>query len=902
MDPGWQHDHYDSIQMAINALHIDGGCFVYDGLYSEQVLLDRGITVTGQSTEKTKVAGNNGSGFRISGDNAAMYQFTLQDCWNDPAVQVTGDNVTVGECACIDSYYGVVVSGNDTMIHNTSIGHNAYIGAAWQDALRPVMQNCNVYGNNHGVVLSNVTDGLFMQLEIHNNSVKGIELAESSNNTVHHVYFINNMNGVYAENSTGNLFYFNDFIGNEQHAWDNGNNSWDNGTVGNYWEEFDGGNWSQGTYTIPYMVPGDSNKDNHPLIKRVGLPVSSFNYTPKISFTLQTVIFTDTSIDLDGIIVQRHWDFGDGSNATTVDATATHSYTDNGVYNVTLTVTDDDGNMGTATKTLTILNRAPTAAFTWMPPEPTGVDLVRFNGSTSDDPDGVIMNYTWDFGDGATGYGLNTSHLYMDSGIYNVTLTVTDDDGASSTKVNEVEIGNALPIPTIVFSPEEPTTADEIFFNASGSIDPDGEIVNYTWDFGDGTVGYGAVPLHSYADNGTYNITLIVTDDRNDTASTSINIMVTNVPPQVTFSYQPSKPDDISQVQFTDESFDPDGTIVSWEWTFGDGTTSTNKNPQHTFSNNNIYGVTLTVTDDDGATNMTTMDIEIFNVPPRPSFSYEPAKPTDLDTVQFKDTSGDPDGSIVSWKWEFGDGNSSTARDPLHAYATNGLYTVTLSVTDDDGDSATGTYSLLIANVHPEVNFSYAPEEPTDIETITLTGDASDADGEIVNYTWNFGDGNTSYGKNVTHRYIDNGTYTVTLTVMDDDGGTTSYPRNINVSNVAPTASFTYDPDDPKTGKYITFRTTSSDPDGDIVNVTWNFDDGDIEQNGNLINHQYESEGDYLVTLTVIDNDGATATATQVIKVQDEDEAAGFEFIVLVAAIGILLFMWKRRVGVWRRR
>ncbi|MGC9308937.1 MAG: PKD domain-containing protein, partial [Thermoplasmatota archaeon] len=439
MDPGWQHDHYDSIQMAINALHIDGGCFVYDGLYPEQVLLDRGITVTGQSTEKTKVAGNNGSGFRISGDNAAMYQFTLQDCWNDPAVHVTGDNVTVGECACIDSYYGVVVSGNDTMIHNTSIGHNAYIGAAWQDALRPVMQNCNVYGNNHGVVLSNVTDGLFMQLEIHNNSVKGIELAESSNNTVHHVYFINNMNGVYAENSTGNLFYFNDFIGNEQHAWDNGNNSWDNGTVGNYWEEFDGGNRSQGTYTIPYMVPGDSNKDNHPLIKRVGLPVSSFNYTPKISFTLQTVIFTDTSIDLDGIIVQRHWDFGDGSNATTVDATATHSYTDNGVYNVTLTVTDDDGNMGTATKTLTILNRAPTAAFTWMPPEPTGVDLVRFNGSASDDPDGVIINYTWDFGDGATGYGLNTSHLYMDSGIYNVTLTVTDDDGASSTKVNEVE-------------------------------------------------------------------------------------------------------------------------------------------------------------------------------------------------------------------------------------------------------------------------------------------------------------------------------------------------------------------------------------------------------------------------------------------------------------------------------
>ncbi|MGC9308786.1 MAG: PKD domain-containing protein, partial [Thermoplasmatota archaeon] len=780
--------------------------------------------------------------------------------------------------------------------------HNAYIGAAWQDALRSEMQHCSVYGNNKGVVLSNVIDGLFTHIEIHNNSVNGLELSASFNNTFHHVYCIDNMYGVYAMDSTGNLFYFNDFIGNEQHAWDNGNNSWDNGTVGNYWKGFDGGSRLKGTYTSPYLIPGGSNVDNHPLIRRAGLPVPSFNYQPGLPFTLQTVTFTDTSIDLDGVIVQRYWDFGDGSNATSMNQAVTHAYSDNGTFTVTLTVTDDDGNTGIATKTLTVLNMKPTATFTWKPPEPTDVDLVRFNGSRSVDPDGDIINYTWDFGDGTTGYGENVTHRFADTGTYNVTLTVTDDDGETGIKVMEILIGNAPPVPAILFSPGDPSTADSIMFNGSGSIDPDGEIVNYTWDFGDDTTGYGVAPRHSYADNGTYTVTLYVTDDQNDTASTSINVAVTNVPPRVAFSYRPSRPDDISQTRFTDESFDPDGTIVSWQWTFDDGSTGTDRNPQHIFSENKVYTITLTVTDDDGATNTTTLEVEIFNVPPRPSFSYEPATPTDLDTVQFIDTSGDPDGSITAWKWTFGDGNSSTAQDPSHAYTHDGLYTVTLAVTDDDGDTATETYSILIANVPPKVNFSYTPAEPTDTQDISFTGDVSDPDGEITNYTWDWGDGSTSYGADATHRYADDGTYTVTLTAKDDDGDTTRYSRDVNVSNVAPTPSFTYEPDDPKTGKYVTFRDTSTDPDGDVVNATWYFGDGASQQNGDILSHQYDDEGTYEVTLIVTDNDGATAETSQFIEVKDEDQAAGFEFVVLIAAMGILLIMWKRRMGVWRRR
>ena len=899
--PGWQHDHFASIQMAVDAVQDEGGCFVYDGGYQENVSLVHPITVTGQTAAGTVVRGNDAPGFAIAGDGITLHNVTVRDCWNDPGIHVTGDNATVSGCVVADSYYGVVVTGNDTRLANTSIHHNAYIGAAWRQAQRPVMRHCSVYGNNKGVVLMQVTDGLFTHVEVHNNSVNGLELAMSDNNTFHHVYCIDNMYGVYADSSAGNLFYFNDFIGNDQHAWDNGDNSWDNGTVGNYWHGFDGGTRIQGTYSTPYMVPGGSNADNHPLVRRAGLPVPSFTINPSPTFTMQTVSFTDTSIDLDGAIVQRYWDFDDGSNATTVDATTTHVYGDDGVYTVTLTVTDDDGHTGTATKTTTVFNTAPTAAMTWEPLEPTDMDTILFNGSGSTDPDGYIANYTWHFGDNGTGYGENVSHRYMDNGTYKVTLTVTDDDGATDTIHIDVPVGNVPPLVSFGVSPEEPSTADSIVFTDT-STDPDGTIVNYTWTFGDGTTSHEASPSHSYADNGTYEVTLTARDNDNDTAMASINITVTNAAPGADFTYTPASPTDVDVVDFADTSVDTDGAVVAWQWEFGDGETSTKQNPRHIFPDDGTYQVNLTVTDDDGATSTTSQSIEVYNVPPQARFSFTPDEPTVLDTVTFIDDATDPDGSVVEWEWDFGDGNTSTARDPAHSYAHDGLYTVNLTVTDDDGATGTTTGSLLVINMPPIVNYSYTPAEPTDIQDISFTGNATDPDGTIVNYTWTYGDGNTSYGVNATHRYADNGTYTATLTVTDNQDGKTSRSYDINVSNVPPSASFTYEPDDPKTGKYTTFRDTSTDPDGTIVNATWYYGDGTSDQDGDLLNHKYDSEGDYQVRLVVTDNDGATSNTTRIIEVRDEDEAAGFEFVVLVAAIGILLFMWKRRMGVWRRR
>ncbi|KAA0009195.1 MAG: PKD domain-containing protein, partial [Thermoplasmata archaeon] len=155
-----------------------------------------------------------------------------------------------------------------------------------------------------------------------------------------------------------------------------------------------------------------------------------------------------------------------------------------------------------------------------------------------------------------------------------------------------------------------------------------------------------------------------------------------NLLPTVNFTYLPSLPTTADIIQFMDQSTDNDGTIVNWTWNFGDGNISYEKNPRHRYADDGTYNVTLTVTDNDGATNTIQKSITVLNAQPTAQFKYSPA---DLYTIQFTDLSYDNDGSIVNYTWNFGDGAISHEQNPQHQYADNGVYTVTLTVTDDDG-------------------------------------------------------------------------------------------------------------------------------------------------------------------------------------------------------------------------
>ncbi len=396
------------------------------------------------------------------------------------------------------------------------------------------------------------------------------------------------------------------------------------------------------------------------------------------------------SSDADGSIVSYTWDFGDGSSGN--GATLSHTYQNTGTYTVTLSVTDDAGDSDTATTSATIgAGNQPPVADPKGPYTGTAGTEIAFDGSGSSDPDGSIVSYAWDFGDGATGTGASTNHVYTTQGTYNLSLTVTDNDGAVDSASTSVTIDPANQAPMAnAGGPYNATNGTTVVFDGTGSSDADGSITDYAWEFGDGTSGSGATPSHLYAAAGSYNVSLTVTDDggltHTDTTSATIGEVV-NQPP-VADANGPYSGTTGMLISFdSNGSTDPDGSIVSFSWNFGDGTSATGATASHAYTAEGSYNVTLTVTDNDGAMDSasTTVTVGSGNLAPVADAGGPYSSMVGVE-VQFDGSgSNDPDGSIVAYQWEFGDGSVSTDPNPTHSYATAGTYNVTLTVYDDNG-------------------------------------------------------------------------------------------------------------------------------------------------------------------------------------------------------------------------
>ncbi len=213
--------------------------------------------------------------------------------------------------------------------------------------------------------------------------------------------------------------------------------------------------------------------------------------------------------------------------ATSGSATATWGLLDVQATATTLTAQFVRASGGTFTDAFTIgppgANTPPTASFT---ASCTELDCT-VDGSASSDPDGVVVGYAWDFGDGSTGSGATASHAFATAGTYTIGLTVTDDGGATATTTDAVTVtaptGNTPPTASFTAS----CTELDCTVDGSASSDPDGAVVGYAWDFGDGSTGSGATASHAFATAGTYTIGLTVTDDGGATATTTDSVTVT---------------------------------------------------------------------------------------------------------------------------------------------------------------------------------------------------------------------------------------------------------------------------------------------------------------------------------------------------------------------------------------
>jgi PKD repeat protein len=407
---------------------------------------------------------------------------------------------------------------------------------------------------------------------------------------------------------------------------------------------------------------------------------------------------------------------------------------------------------------------------------------VDFDGTGSDDPDGSIQSYLWDFGDGNTGMFPTTSHAYAAGGTYTVTLTVTDDDGATATDFSTAAID----------SPNEPPVADAngpyvgvvdgpVSFDGSGSSDPDGNIAYMVWSFGDDDYGSGEAPSHTYAEGGVYDVILVVVDNEGaiDQVGTKAYIVPGNLPP-VSDAGGPYVGTVDAPVTFDGTgSSDRDGTIVTYEWTWGDGSPAQVSEPttDHVYSEAGIYNVSLEVTDDGDLTRLgaALTTIGELSVPPTAD-AGGPYYGTVGAGVTFDATaSSDQDGTIVRYDWDFGDGETADDAGPTltHAYTSSGYNVVWVLVTDDSGESNfdTATAIIGIGNLPPQADAG-GPYNGSEGFEVTFDGTASfDPGGMITTYDWDFGDGTTAtdVGPTVNHTYSEAGRYNVTLTVTDDE-------------------------------------------------------------------------------------------------------------------------------------
>lgn len=262
----------------------------------------------------------------------------------------------------------------------------------------------------------------------------------------------------------------------------------------------------------------------------------------------------------------------------------------------------------------------PLACFSVSNDKPNVCETVTFNASCSCDPDGWIVDYTWNFGDGNTttvNYPIIVHH-YDTFGNYTVTLTVTDNYGLTNSTFKKMCI-RGHPRADFTWSPISPQVGEPVTFNASVSRPDGGTIISYQWDFGDASpYNFGKFATHTYTTYGTYEVTLNVTDSECKW-DTEVKKIVVRAHPKADFVWSPTQPEENQTVTFDSSSSTPNGgTIVTYNWNFGDGKSGTGKIVTHVYTTAGTYIVVLNITDSEGKWDARSKQITVKSSSPHP--------------------------------------------------------------------------------------------------------------------------------------------------------------------------------------------------------------------------------------------------------------------------------------------
>ncbi len=581
---------------------------------------------------------------------------------------------------------------------------------------------------------------------------------------------------------------------------------------------------------------------------RDAVPVVKFTSSSTGGEAPLSVQFTDLS---KGNITARLWDFGDSQTST--EKNPAHTYLTTGSYTVNLTVSNDLGsNSSVQTGYITVGTGIPVGNFTANVTSSTAPPLtVQFTDTTTVNP----TAWHWDFGDGVTSAERNPDHTYATAGIYTVNLTVSNSYGSNSCiKTDYITVGSGISVGAFTANTTSGNAPLTVQFTDGSTINP----TAWYWDFGDNATSAEQNPVHVYTTSGIYTVNLTVSNSygSNNCVKTGYITVGSGIP---TGSFTANKTSSTAPpltIQFSDTStLNP----TAWSWDFGDGSSSADRNPVHTYLTIGTFTVNLTASNSYGSNTSSKIGyITVGNGIPVGNFAVNKTSGNAPLTVKFTDTSTI---SPAAWSWDFGDGSNSTEQNPVHTYVSDGNYTVNLTVSNSFGSNTCVKEGyILVGSGIPVGNFIANKTSGSAPFTIQFT------DTTTINPTawfWDFGDNTTSTVQNPVHTYVSDGNYTVNLTVANSYGSNTSVKEGyILVGSGIPVANFMV----PFTTGYAPFVVQFTDT-STINPATWSWDFGDgttsTEQNPV---HTYTSAGNYTVTLIASNGYGSnTLTKTDYI-------------------------------------
>ncbi|MFY0674272.1 MAG: PKD domain-containing protein [Bacteroidia bacterium] len=584
------------------------------------------------------------------------------------------------------------------------------------------------------------------------------------------------------------------------------------------------------TVTLTATTTNSCTDQTTASISVYSLPVASFSATTVCEGTATS--FTNGTSGTNSY----NWNFGDGTSSTLSGPSKTYGAF--GSYNVTLTATSSEGCVDDSTLAVTV-NEQPTAAFT-ATTECSGDSTVFTNNST-----GTITTYAWDFDNGSSSTDMSPKVAYTMGGDYDVELTVATAQGCTDVNTTSVTVYST---PTAAYNVTDACLEDDAMFADNGSNGNGALIADREFHFGDGMSSFGRSANHTYTSADTFTTAMVVTtvNGCTDTATTDVVIFPM---PEVMFSGNDTC--EFDAISFANNSTITSGTLATYAWNFGDGNSSTDETPAHSFDTLGVYTVEMTATSDNGCASSESITIKID---PKPQALFVATEVCDNDSVRFQNHSGIAKGQL-SYEWTFGDGNSSTDEHPWHLFDTFGVYDVTMKVISN---KACATEYTMGFEVHAQP-IAALPLLPTCVGDSTLVPQAII---DLVNTEWTYRlrtDDTLITTIPEGYLYPAVGIYPTSLYIETPFGCNDSTSTNVVILEVPTLNEWNY------TRLENGEMEFSATGESDTLDVAWDFGDGN-GANGDVVNYTYGAPGTYEVTCTLTNGAGCTDVITKTVE------------------------------------